>query len=293
MNQLTLFLLNKKGYSVLQGLIEKLGPESIRLVVTAQDPGVQNDYSKEIENLCRSHDISVLDRKKFFSGSELGFCFAVGWKWLIKPYDQLVVFHDSLLPRLRGFNPLVTALINGHPSIGVTALWATEEYDQGKILLQKAVKVRHPLKIQTAIDLVIPLYVDMACRIGQKLVSGQKLTSKNQIHSKATFSLWRDELDYKINWSLPAKEIERFILAVGEPYAGALSHLNQTQVRILDCKLEKDLKIENRVPGKVFAITEGCPVVVCGKGLLRLTHVVDAVTGQSVLPLTQLKSRFN
>ena len=33
----------------------------------------------------------------------------------------LLIFHDSLLPKLRGFNPTVTALIAGEIEIGVTA----------------------------------------------------------------------------------------------------------------------------------------------------------------------------
>ena len=50
---------------------------------------------------------------------------AIGWKKLINSsYQQVVVLHDSLLPKYRGWNPLLTALINGDSRIGSTALIA-------------------------------------------------------------------------------------------------------------------------------------------------------------------------
>jgi methionyl-tRNA formyltransferase len=45
--------------------------------------------------------------------------------------------------------------------------------------------------------------------------------SAPQADDFATYSIWRDEADYEIDWSSDAQAIQRFINAVGYPYAGA------------------------------------------------------------------------
>ena len=60
---------------------------------------------------------------------------------MIRDKSKLIVFHDSVLPKLRGFNPLVTSLINGYEEIGVTVLYGTEDFDRGEIILQKKVNI--------------------------------------------------------------------------------------------------------------------------------------------------------
>ena len=49
--------------------------------------------------------------------------------------------HDSLLPAYAGFSPLIWALINGEPEVGVTAHLMDDELDAGDIVLQRAVPV--------------------------------------------------------------------------------------------------------------------------------------------------------
>ena len=71
-----------------------------------------------------------------FENKFLGFKFAIGWKWIIDNTSQLIVLHDSLLPKYRGFSPLVNSLINGDTLTGVTALFASSEYDKGEIIEQ-------------------------------------------------------------------------------------------------------------------------------------------------------------
>jgi methionyl-tRNA formyltransferase len=57
----------------------------------------------------------------------------------------LVVFHDSILPQYRGFNPLVSALINGDSRVGVTAM-GTDEFDKGDIIGQRTIAINIPSK---------------------------------------------------------------------------------------------------------------------------------------------------
>jgi methionyl-tRNA formyltransferase len=73
---------------------------------------------------------------------------AVSWRWLIDhPAEQLIVFHDSLLPRYRGFEPLVTSLVNGETRIGVAALFGASEFDTGDVIVQSATASRIPSRL--------------------------------------------------------------------------------------------------------------------------------------------------
>ena len=54
---------------------------------------------------------------------------------------------------------------------------------------------------------------------------------KKQNEKEASYSLWRDEEDYFINWSLGAKTIERTINATGFPYSGARTNMENQIVK--------------------------------------------------------------
>jgi methionyl-tRNA formyltransferase len=128
--------------------------------------------------------------------------------------------------------------------------------------------------------------------VTRTILAGRSLNSQPQDETAATYSLWRDEDDYRIDWSRDAASIRRFIDALGYPYKGASSELDGVLVRILDAVPEPEVQIEQRVPGKVIFVRDQQPVVVCGSGLLRLLDVRDETGAESLLPLRKFRSRF-
>ena len=79
---------------------------------------------------------------------------AVSWRWMIKhPKNKLIVFHDSILPKYRGFAPLVNMLINGEKEIGVSAIFGADEYDS-EIISEKTT-ISYPIKIQKPFRLIM------------------------------------------------------------------------------------------------------------------------------------------
>lgn len=286
-----LFAMNEKGLAVLRALIGAVGAEGIAAVVVQRDPAVERDYYDEIVAAADAAGVRTLARDEQLPSHS--FAMAVGWRFMIRQAPRLVVFHDSLLPRYRGFAPLVNALINGETEVGVTALWGAESYDTGAIIDQASISVHYPLTIQEAIAGVLPLYETLAVGIARRLLAGEQVTGREQDSRLATYSIWRDEQDYLVDWSDEAATIARFIDAVGAPYSGACSYVGQQELRILGAEVvQQDLTFELRHPGKVFSIDDGMPVVVCGDGLIRLTAVADAQTGVSALPWARLRTRF-
>ena len=290
MKRIGLFLMTEKGFTTLRALITRVGPEHICFVVGGQDDNVINDYHNEIASLCKKHDIKFFNRNHE-TLPDVEYVLAISWRWLIKDSRRLIVLHDSLLPKYRGFAPLPAALINGEKHVGVTAIFAKKEFDTGEIISQRKIKIHYPIKIQQVIESISKEYADLVVEITSKIITGKKLSRRTQNEKAATYSLWRDENDYRINWSEDASHIRRFVDAVGYPYAGAASVLNGRMVRVIEAIAEPDVRIENRTVGKVIFMNDGLHVVVCGSGLLKITQLNDD-KGESMLPLKKFRSRF-
>lgn len=291
MKKLTFFLMSYKGYATLQSFIASFGTDSIDFVVVSKDQNVQNDYYDDIVQLCKNNELKYFDRReKFEVKSE--YAFAISWRWLINlAKTTLIVFHDSLLPKYRGFAPLVTALINGDTEVGVTALYASAEYDKGNIIAQCAVQIKYPIKINDAINLVADCYIDLIKQVTTNILDCKSVNSTVQDEGQASYSLWLDDKDYEIDWTKDCEYIKRFIDSIGFPFKGALSKMDDKKVRILNAEIITDVQLPIRHPGKVIFVHHGKPVVVCGKGLLQITEMVDE-HNQNVLPLKKFRTRF-
>ncbi|MFW2487085.1 formyltransferase family protein [Clostridium chromiireducens] len=291
MDKITLFLMNKKGYSVLKSIIENIGCEIIDKVISYTDEGIVEDYYGEIYTLCCNNDIEFYNKNELIS-INTEYSFAVGWKWIIKEVRNLIVLHDSILPKYRGFSPLVNALINGENELGVTALLANLDYDKGDLISQQKVKITYPIKISEAIDIISKLYSSIIIELCKKIINNEKIKLSRQDDEVATYSLWRDNDDYFINWNDDAEKIKRFVDAVGFPYSGAKSLLDNKVIIIDDVDIEDDVIIENRDVGKVIFIKEKFPVIVCGKGLIKINEARYEESSLDIMPLKKFRTRF-
>ena len=291
--KLLVYSLGLKGLSVVKGLFESAEKFSIFCVI-GQDSAIMDDYSAELVAYCEANSICYSFRVSDCTANDYDYdyVFAVGWRWIISDVqeEKLIVFHDSLLPRYRGFAPLVNALLNRESEIGVSVLFGASEYDCGDIIDQICMSVNYPTSIGSELDRISNLYSELAVSVLTKLAKG-RLVGVPQDERAATYSLWRDDRDYKINWNSAASEIEHFISCVGFPYLGATSELNGKVVRIVRARAVEDVGIENRFPGKVIFVRDGLPVVVCGKGLLMIEDARDC-GGEALLPLKFFRSRF-
>jgi methionyl-tRNA formyltransferase len=183
-------------------------------------------------------------------------------------------------------------LINGESQIGATVILANKNFDQGGIILQKSTTITYPIKIQTAIDIMSSLYADMLIILLDKITKRAPLNPTPQDEKRATYSVWRDENDYHVDWTLEASKIARTIDALSKPYKGARATLNGEGIIITQALTVPDLSIENRVPGKTLFMEHNNPVVICGSGLLKILEAHYETTKLSILPLKKFRSRF-
>ncbi len=287
--------MNQKGLAFLQGFVKQCEIGLIDYVIGAQDESVVNDYFDEIKSVAEVNNIPFIERKNFrFTDSTNQIAIAIGWRWIIpsKSFPKIMVFHDSLLPKYRGFAPTVNALINGENEIGVTALWASGQYDQGPILGQKSLKVTYPIKIDDAISALSRLYTELGIELVNEMIKNGLLNGDLQDESQASFSVWRDEEDYQIDWSKSAEDIRRFIDAVGYPYQGASSFIDGIgKVRVIDAEESFEYTHEVVHPGKVFLKINDAPIVICGIGSLLIKKMVKDEDG-SEIDMKNFRVRF-
>jgi methionyl-tRNA formyltransferase len=289
-NRIALYVMNLKGFRVLSELVEKGYASHISFVSLGRDAKVVKDFAVEMEGLCMKNGISCCER-----GAEpehRGYRIAIGWRWIISDTNKLIVFHDSLLPKYRGFAPVVNALINNEKSIGATALFASDDYDSGAIISQAKIELEYPIKIADAIELMADAYSRLCLDLVDQIISNDEIVGQKQNESDASYSLWLDDDDYYIDWSNDAFYIQRFIDAKSFPYLGAKSIVNGSAVRIFDAEAIEAPIIENPVPGKVMFLSDGEPSVVCGTGLLRIKSMISEEDGRTLIPFKRLRSRF-
>jgi len=292
MSKLTLFLMGAKGLACLKAITEKF-PSQIEMVVYARDKNVENDYVNEILAFCELHQIKCCDKKSWDNHNDIQtqcYAIAVSWRWLIEHKNlTLIVLHDSLLPKYRGFNPLVSALINGDDKIGVTALFANKEFDRGDIIDQASIKITYPITIADAIETITSCYQKLILQVVELLINN-KLIAKVQDESQATYSLWRDNEDYFLDWNLDAQTLSRSVDALGYPYAGAKTRMDEQVITITKSEALPDLIIENRTPGKILFFNNNQPEVVCGKGILRIVEAINE--NKEKIEFTKFRQRF-
>lgn len=285
------FVLGKKGYEAIRGFINAFSADAIMYVVIAKDKGVEDDFYQQTRSLCTTFGIVFYERlDPAIDKVHRAYSFSIGWRWMIKETSRLIVFHDSLLPKYRGFAPLVNMLINGEERLGVTALFASDDYDRGEILEARSIAITYPIKIACAIELILPLYQELVISCYRKLISGE-FKATEQIEAEASYSLWRNEDDYIIDWSWDASYISRFCDSVGPPYRGGKTFAHGNVVRIHDAVAVADVNVENRKAnvGKIIFMRHGNYVVVCGSGLLEIKSLTIEGAETADLPF---RTRF-
>jgi methionyl-tRNA formyltransferase len=264
---------------------------SIDSVFLEEDSGLTNDPIAQMVQLVETLGIKPGNYSSSVGNSDVAL--AVGWKRMIEhEYSNLFIIHDSLLPKYRGWNPLVTALQNGDNLIGVTLFLATKDVDCGPIVAQEEIGIDYPIKLDRAIALVDSRIKLLIRQLDTYLFSDIK-SLKPQLEHLATYSLWRDDQDFQIDWSLDSEAIENFVNSVSFPYAGASTFIKGERIRIFDVKQVPDISIANRTPGKVIKGDSQSFTVVCGKGLLEICDArLDTNLSQPFV-LKSLKTRLN
>jgi methionyl-tRNA formyltransferase len=262
------------GHRTLQALLDS--DHEVVSVVT--HPKSEHAYEKiwddSVAELAEKNDVPVLLRNRPDDAELLDavrearpdIIVANNWRtWLppelfdLPPHGTLNV-HDSLLPSYAGFSPIIWALLNDEPRVGVTAHRMNGELDAGDVLIQRSVPVG-PTDTATdlfhrTVDLIAPIVRESLDLIASGRDAGQWVP---QDRSRASFFHKRSAEDSRIDWSWPAERLERLVRAQSDPYPNAYAFHHGERLRIVSAAVSEGRY--GGTPGRIF-IREGDGVVV-------------------------------
>ena len=284
------YLKGNKGIAAANALIGF--PEICKEVYLMKDSYTSiEEYNKVIKKL-KHKSFQVIELKTSANLDYSDTALLVGWNRMVNTENKnIFVIHDSILPKFRGWNPLVSALIAGEREIGATLFRADSGVDTGPIIRTERVPIPEFISIARAMELVNPMITTLTQHF-LKNAEHLEFSYAEQVNLATSFSLWRDQQDYFIDFTQDSSFILRHILASGEPYSGARAWLLNQEVIITSARIVEDVFISNRVPGKVISIKNGNPIIVCGSGLLEITEARYLDANLGFFPFGKIKARF-
>ncbi|WP_127467571.1 methionyl-tRNA formyltransferase [Streptomyces sp. B27] len=270
------------GHRTLQALLDS--EHDVVTVVThpRSEHAYEKIWSDSVADLAEKHGIPVIIRNR--PDDELrdrlkevapDIIVANNWRTWIPPeiynlpVHSTLNIHDSLLPAYAGFSPLIWALINGEPEVGVTAHLMDEELDAGDIVVQRSVPVG-PTDTSTdlfhrTVDLIAPVTTEA---LG--LIASGQTEFTPQDRSRASFFHKRAEEDIRIDWNWPAEDLERLIRAQSAPYPSAFTFHKGQRLEVLSAVVSEGRY--GGTPGRIFYREGDGVVIVAG---------ADARTGRN------------
>ncbi|HJV04931.1 MAG TPA: methionyl-tRNA formyltransferase [Actinomycetota bacterium] len=179
-----------------------------------------------------------------------------------------VNLHFSLLPRLRGADPVRRAILDGDPVTGVTTIRMDEGLDTGPILLQAEVAVEED---------------DDAGRLGERLaerggrllvetldrLEAGSIEERPQDGARATVAPKLRPEEEWIDWSDDRERVLRRIRALA-PDPGARSTFRGSVLKVLRARAGE----ARGAPGEIVPAERGVPMVLTATGAVTLDEVL-------------------
>lgn len=204
-------------------------------------------------------------------------CFLIGWYWIIKEKILnmasygFVGIHGSLLPKYRGWAPLVWPIINGEKESGISLFYLDNGLDSGDIIAQKKFLINVEDTIEDVLSKAERLAEIILIEYGPLLLNGKAPRTK-QNDELASYCSKRTPSDGKIDWKDTNINIYNFIRAQTEPYPGAFCYSENNQKIIIN-KAKLFPYEYYGVPGLVVQINKESAIVTCGKGAIIIEGI--------------------
>jgi len=193
--------------------------------------------------------------------------------------------HFSLLPRLRGAAPINHAILQGLAETGVTTMFMDQGLDTGDIILQRAT----PLEPQDTAGSLARRLAGMGAELLVEtlaLLEAGRAPRTPQDHSRATWAPRLGKSDGRVDWTRPARELDRQVRGL-DPWPAAFTSWAGRQLRLF-APTRLLPRAQGGRPGQVMPPPPGEDAflwVATGQGWLGLGQVQAA--GKRRLPATQ------
>lgn len=225
-------------------------------------------------------------------------CVVVGWYWLIGKATLAAVphgfigIHNSLLPKYRGVSPLVWAMINGEPEVGISMFSFSEGIDDGELWAQAAVSVEPDEYVADVLQKLTDKTLELLRDTFPAILAG-RARPRPQANIEPTYCAARRPIDGRIDWHAPAQQVHDFIRAQSKPYPGAFTYFQGRKLIIWRARLAPVTYYGT--PGQVAQVGPETVTVICGDHRPILLEEVeyDGRTVDAPVTIRSIKTRFS
>lgn len=216
------------------------------------------------------------------TGDTLGVSFGAAWIFTREFIDlfagRLVNVHAAPLPRNRGAGGFSWRILRGDRAGALCLHLVDEGIDTGPVLRQEG--FAYPDSCRTPAEFhayTVQRNLPFLERFLDDVLAGREFTVQEQDESAATyFPRLNTTVNGWIDWSWDAREIERFICAFDDPYAGASTLLRGQPVRLRGCAASRDGEdFHPFMSGLVYRVTGSAVFVAARGGGLEIAVVED------------------
>jgi methionyl-tRNA formyltransferase len=177
--------------------------------------------------------------------------------------------HASLLPRWRGAAPIQRALLAGDPETGVSIMQMDAGLDTGPVLMQKRIPIAPDEDAGSLHDKLAALGAEAIVAALDDLEAGRARPAP-QPQDGVTYATKIDKRDTHLDWSRPARELERAVRAF-RPAPGAFALLGDEPLKIWRARVVD----AGGTPGTVLESPENL-VIACGEQALAVAELQRA-----------------
>jgi methionyl-tRNA formyltransferase len=177
--------------------------------------------------------------------------------------------HASLLPRWRGAAPIQRALLAGDAETGVCIMRMEAGLDTGPVFARAACPIPRGMTGGELHDRLAALGAETLQAVLPDLLAG-RLIPEPQDDARATYAPKLDKAEAELNWTRPAVDLERQVLAFN-PYPVARTRMDDQTLHIW--RARAGAESSTAPPGTVVGETGDGITVATGSGVLRLTEI--------------------
>ena len=180
-----------------------------------------------------------------------------------------VNIHASLLPRWRGAAPIQRAILAGDAETGVCLMQMEAGLETGPVYVRAAIPIARGMTGGELHGQLAALGAATLQAALPNLLAG-RLTPEPQNDAGATYAAKLDKAEAELDWSRPAIDLERQVLAFN-PYPVTQTRLDEYTLRVWRAVAETESS--TAPPGTVLGEGPEGIVVAAGAGRLRLIEV--------------------
>ena len=174
--------------------------------------------------------------------------------------------HSSLLPKYRGAEPIVHALINGETETGVTIMKIDEGIDTGDILSQVSLPVEEDTTAGELEDVLAHQGAELLIHTIPLYAEG-KIQSQSQDDEQATYAPRLGKEDAQIDWNRSGPQIHDWVRALN-PWPTATANFRNEKVKIWRTARVKEVPrgvSSSGRPGEILTLGKEEIIVECGQ----------------------------